>query len=41
VDYLNHRGDGMVFHQVFLLAPLQCKVTDLYKYVRDCVSLKI
>ncbi len=40
MDFLNHREEGMVFHQVFLLAPLQCTVTDMYKYVRGCVSFK-
>ncbi len=29
MDFLNHREEGMVFYQVFLLSPLQCKVTEL------------
>ncbi len=40
MDFLNHREEGMVFYQVFLLALLQCTVTDLYKYVRGCMSFK-
>ncbi len=30
----------MVFYQIFLLSPLQCTATLLWKYVRDCVSSK-
>ncbi len=40
MDVLNHREEGMVFYQGFLLAPLQCTVTALYKYVRGCASFK-
>ena len=36
MDFFNHRVGGMVFYQVFLLSPLQCKVET----VRGCVSLK-
>jgi hypothetical protein len=31
MDFLNHTEEGMVFFQVFLLSPLQCTVTELYK----------
>jgi hypothetical protein len=40
MDFLNHREGGMFFYQVFLLFPLQCRVTFLYEYVRGFVSLK-
>jgi hypothetical protein len=29
MDFLNHREEGMVFYQVFLLSPLQCTVIEL------------
>ncbi len=40
MDFFNHGEGGVVFYQVFLHSPLQCTVTDLWKYVRGCVSLK-
>ncbi len=39
MDLLYHREGGKVFHQVFLLSPLQCTVTEL-ETERGCVSLK-
>jgi hypothetical protein len=34
MGFLTRREAGMVFYQVFLLSPLQCTVTEQYKYVR-------
>jgi hypothetical protein len=35
MDFSNHREGGMIFYQVVLLSPLQCKVTELYvKYIK-------
>ncbi len=36
MDFLNHREGGTVFYQVFLVSPLRCTVTELY---RNCKRL--
>jgi hypothetical protein len=38
MDFLKHREGEIVFYQVFLLSPLQHKVTLLVKYVRGYVQ---
>jgi hypothetical protein len=42
MDFLNHRERGMVFHQVFLLSPLQCTVTHdrISKRLREFKEIK-
>ncbi len=40
MEFLDHREWGMVSYQDLYLSPLQCTVTELYKYIRCCVSLK-
>ncbi len=36
MNLLNHREGGVVFHQVFLLSPLQCTVLNC----RNCKGLR-
>jgi hypothetical protein len=36
MDFLNHREEGMILCQVFLLSPLHCIVTEL----RNCKRLR-
>jgi hypothetical protein len=36
MDFLSHREGGVVFHQVFLIFPLQCTVT----HCRNCKRLR-
>ncbi len=40
MDLLNYREGAVVFYQDILLSPLQSTVTELWKYVRVCMSLK-
>jgi hypothetical protein len=43
MDFLNYREGGVVFYQVFLPSPLQCKVTHCRncKRLRECEEIEI